>query len=66
MNEQIQHPFTPEEKKIMDLLIEAHNLFVKLPESHPTANSEWCFYFHGLQGLLQHRALKNIFPKYFI
>lgn len=65
MNEQIQHPFTPEEKEIMDLLIKAHNLFVLLPDPHPLERQEWCFYFHGLQGLLEHRALKHLYPKYF-
>jgi hypothetical protein len=47
------------ESQIMDLLVEAHNIFLVLPNQHPTAIQEWVFYLHGLQGLLEHRQLKE-------
>jgi hypothetical protein len=53
------------EKEIMDLLVKAHNLFVELPEKHPMTNQEWCFYLHGLQGLIEHRICKRFLSDYF-
>ena len=61
----VNSPFSHGEEKIMQLLCNAHNLFVKLPNPHPMAHQEWCFYFHGLQSLLEHSALKRMYPQYF-
>lgn len=58
-------PFSCSENEIMELLCQAHNLFINLPNPHPMAHKEWCFYFHGLQALLEHSALKRMYPRYF-
>jgi hypothetical protein len=53
------------EEKIIDLLVEAHNLFVELQEKHSMADREWCFYMNGLQGLIQHRICVRLYPEKF-
>lgn len=50
---------TDDEREIIDLLAEAHNKFVLLPDKHPTAMQEWTFYIHGLESLIEHRICKE-------
>lgn len=52
---------TPEEKEVLNKLIEAHNLFVALPESKN--GEEWCDAFHKLQDLVGLRLLRRIHPE---
>lgn len=61
----IRTPFDESDREIWDLLTKATNLFYSLKEHHPTAKEEWCFYMHGLQGLMQHRICKRLYPKHF-
>lgn len=49
-----------DECEILDLLAEAHNKFVSLPDKHPTAMQEWMFYIHGLESLIEHRICKRV------
>jgi hypothetical protein len=56
--------FTSEEQIIMDLIIEAHNLYSKLEKQHPSDLQEWSNSLHQLQQLLGMRILRrDIFPK---
>lgn len=48
-----------------EALNKATNLFGSLLDQHPSAKSEWCFYMHGLQGLMEHRICKKLYPDYF-
>ncbi len=63
MNMDQQHPFTPEEKEIMDLLIEAHNKFCKMQAID--IGRDWSDRFHALQDVLIVRAAIRDYPKYF-
>jgi hypothetical protein len=57
---------TDEEKQIMNKLIDAHNLYNKLPSTHPSDMQEWVNAIHQLQQLLGMRILRrehsDIFP----
>ncbi len=58
-------PFTKEEKEVLDLLVKAHNKFVKLDRGHPTEMIEWVDAFHRLQDLLGSRILRRDYPNIF-
>ena len=57
---------TEEEKLIMNYLIEAHNLYVKLDIQHPSDINEWTNSIHDLQKIIGMRILRRehseIFP----
>ena len=59
------NPFTEEEKEIMDLLVQAHNKFVKLNPTHPSDVSDWVNSIHGLQNVLGGRVLRRDYPETF-
>ena len=42
-----KYPFTLEENKIMDMLIDAHNLFVGLEKTHSREILEWSSRYIG-------------------
>ncbi len=58
-------PFTDEEQKVMDLLVEAHNKFIELDSTHPMEVAEWVSNFHRLQDLLGARVLRRDYPNAF-
>jgi hypothetical protein len=43
---------TPEEQKVMDLLVDAWNKYITLPIIHPDENTEFRHNFHNLQRVL--------------
>ena len=54
---------TDEEGKIMDLLIEAWDRYIKLPEQHPTEIDEFGQGIHICQNLLAIRIARRCYPK---
>jgi hypothetical protein len=46
---------TPDEQKVLDLLAEAHNVYVTLPVEHPMHHQEWAMDLHRLQRLVMSR-----------
>ena len=59
-------PFTEQEREIMDLIIKAHNIFVKLDNRHHVMEmQEWVSGVHQLQSVMSHRVLSRLFPEYF-
>lgn len=60
-----KQPFTKEEKKIMDLIVKAHNLFVELPKNHPDETREWVDGIHRLQITLMNRVVVRDYPDTF-
>ena len=60
-----KHPFTKSEKKVMKLILSAHEEFSKLERKHPMEMQEWVFAIHQLQSILSHRSMVRLFPKYF-
>lgn len=60
-----KQPFTKEEQEVMDLLVEAHMKFIKLPRTHVSERDEWILSFHKIQNLLCMRTLRRDYPKYF-
>ncbi len=58
-------PFTKQEKEIMDLLVEAHNKFVKMKKTHPNEITDWINSIHRLQDLLGARVLRRDYPNEF-
>lgn len=63
-----EHPFTPEEKEVMDALIEAHNKFCKLQIDglYQPHGYDWVTHLHALQDILIVGATMRQYPKYFI
>ena len=59
-------PFTEDEQKIMQLIVNAHNEFSKLERSHSMEMQEWVAGIHQLQSILSHRCLMRFFPHYFV
>lgn len=49
--------FTENEQKICDLLVEAHNLFVSLPQHHPNDIHDWVSSLHNMQRILHMQIL---------
>lgn len=47
----------------MDLLIEAWNRYIKLPEQHPTEIDEFANGIHICQNLLAIRIARRCYPK---
>lgn len=65
--QQATHPFTPEEKEVMDALVVAHNKFCSLQKSglyHKHAY-DWATHFHSLQDILIVGATMRQYPDYF-
>lgn len=57
---------TNEEKEVMHKLVEAHNLFVKLPIQHPDDIYEWVDCLHNMQRILMARDAVRLNPDLFI
>lgn len=55
-------PFKKEEKEVMDLLLEAHNKFVKIKQTHPSDMGEWIEGVHRCQRILQGRVVRRDYP----
>lgn len=63
-------PFTFEEQEVMDLLVQAHDKFLKLQQYVPhssafTPHQEWTFYMNHLQDMLILRIVKRDYPNEF-
>ncbi len=63
--EEEKQPFTEQEQKIMDLLVEAHNKFIELETTHLMETTEWVSSLHKLQDLLGARILRRDYPNFF-
>lgn len=57
---------TAEEKEVMSRIVEAHNLFVKLPIQHPFDNSEWVSIVHQLQRIIMSRVAVRANPEIYL
>jgi len=62
---EVVSPFTEKEQRIMQLIVEAHNEFVKLERGHSMEIQEWVSGVHQLQSILSHRCLRRLFPSHF-
>jgi hypothetical protein len=62
---EVGSPFTEQEQRIMKLIVEAHNEFVKLERGHSMEIQEWVSGVHQLQSILSHRCLRRLFPSHF-
>jgi hypothetical protein len=56
---------TEQEKKVMDLLVKAHNEFIKLDSQHPNELPDWLFHLHALQRIIGFRATQRNYPEHF-
>ena len=61
----MKKPFTKEEKEVMDLLVEAHNKFAKIEQTHPSDINEWVEGIHRCQSILQGRVVRRDYPDVF-
>ena len=57
--------FTKEEALIMEKLVDAHNLYVKLESTHPSDIHDWVTSLHNLQNILSMRILQRDYPLLF-
>ena len=55
-------PFIEKEKEIMGLLVEAHNKFIELKQTHPSDITEWVDGIHRCQHILQARIVRRDYP----
>lgn len=61
----MEEPYTSKEKKVSDLLVDAHNTFLELEETHSSEKLEWLTHIHGLQSILSMRILRRDYPQTF-
>ena len=61
----VTHPFTDEEQRIMDMLVDAHNLFAEVKQTHPDDMREWVDGLHRMQSVLMQRVVRRDYPDYF-
>ena len=62
---EVGSPFTEQEERIMQLIVDAHNEFIKLDRGHSMEIQEWVTGIHQLQSILSHRCLRRMFPSHF-
>jgi len=60
----MKKPFKKKEEKVMNLLIKAHNEFLKLKRTHPSELQEWIAGIHQVQNTLIQRILRRDYPQY--
>lgn len=63
-----KHPFTAEEKEVMDLLIQAHNKFCELSKGNSVYikhGYDWLTNLHKLQDVLIVGSTMRRYPDYF-
>lgn len=65
MNISEPSPFTDDEAKVMQHLLEAHQAFILLETTHPDEVREWADGVHTLQNLLGWRVLRRAYPGLF-
>jgi len=65
VSSELDKPFSKEEEEIMNLLIEAHNKFSQLEQTHPSDITDWLFHLHGTQRILGQRVLRRDYPNKF-
>lgn len=53
------------ETEIMDLIVEAHNKFMMLEQTHPSDVPDWVNAIHTLQGIIGQRILRRDYPDIF-
>ena len=58
-------PYKDTEKEIMDSLVHAWNLFVKLEKTHPSHNKDFADGIHKCQDILMHRIVQRDYPDVF-
>jgi len=54
---------TADEKVVLDLLAEAWNAYVKLPQQHPADRGEFATFLHGCQGIIAIRVARVADPE---
>ena len=63
MNDKLtKHGLTFKEQEISDKLVDIWNLFLKLPQNHPSEKSDLGFAVHIIQGLLTARIARREYP----
>jgi len=61
----MKSPFTIQEKEIMDLLIDAHNKFMKIRPVHSSHIDEWINGIHKCQNVIIGRIVIREYPHIF-
>lgn len=56
---------TEQEKKVLNLLSDAHNEFRTLGEYHPADTVEWIHHLHALQNIVMSRGAVRDEPEFF-
>ena len=58
-------PCTENERRIMDNLAEAFNIFLKMEQTHPSHMSEFVEGIHRCQNVIIHRVVQRDHPDFF-
>ncbi len=56
---------TDEELNVADLILEAHNAYIKLPKQHPSDMVDWTNAIHVLQREIMKRCARSCHPLVF-
>lgn len=58
-------PYNKDEKRIINLLVQATNIFFKLNHGHPSHIMDFVDGIHKCQNVIMHRILQRDYPKEF-
>ena len=61
----MKNPFTNEEQEIMDLIVKAHNKFIKIEPTHPSDITDWLDGIHKCQSVIASRIVRRDYPHFF-
>ena len=56
---------TEQEKKVLGLIVDAHNEFISMPSYHPSEQQEWIHHIHALQHIIMARGAVRDEPSLF-
>ena len=62
----MKKPFTEQEEQVMNSLLEAHDIFVKMKQMNPGDISEWVDGIHKCQNVLMGRVVTRDYPDVFL
>jgi len=59
------YPYTAGEERVSNLILEAHEAFVDLEQTHPDDIKDWVQAVHSMQKIIGMRILRRDYPEQF-
>jgi DNA-directed RNA polymerase subunit F len=62
----MKKPFTEQEEQVMNSILKAHDIFVKMKQMNPDDIREWVDGIHKCQNVLMSRVVTRDYPDVFL